>query len=300
MRKNKELEQLKRVDEILGYKPECFTLAEKYVEAISKLDQEKTNKGLFNLASDERKELLKAFSLTWSNYPTYFGVRKNSEKALHLLLETVFECDFIYDEEVSRRYMDLLYAIFKFEEVIPNIYLCATDRYIYVANTYEGKFIKYKRGSSSDVIKFEVEGEDGDENIYVIYKDGSIDCICEYGKFNENYESAEVLIDKEYLRVEICGRYFRAHTLLLALTYGVDLVKYTLGRYSLFTVDHINGISYDNRISNLRIITRRDNTLLKSNPKHDAFDFLQIPVFNTKPLRNRLGYIVNSPESMSI
>lgn len=237
MRKNKELEKLKRVDEIIGYKPECFTLAEKYVEAITKLDQEKTNKGLFNLAINERKELLKAFSLTFSNYPTYFGVRKNSEKALHLLLETVFACDLIYDEEISRRYMDLVYAVSKFEEVIPNIYICATDRYIYVANAYEGKFIKYKRGSSYDVIKFEVEGEDGDEDIYVRYRDDSFDCICEFGKFNENYESAEVEIDKEYLRVEIDGRYFRSHTLLLALTYGVDLIKYTLGRYGLLTVD---------------------------------------------------------------
>lgn len=294
----KELEKLKHVDEILGSKPKFFTLAEKYVEAVSKLNQEKTNKGLFNLSSDERKELLKEFSLSWSSYPTYFGVRKNSEKALHLLLETVFACDLIYDEEISRRYMDLLYAVFKFEEVIPNIYLCATDRYIYVANAYEGKFIKYKRGSSSDVIKFEVEGEEGEEFIYVRYKDGSLDIICTFGKFNKNYESAEVLIDKEYLRVEICGRYFRSHTLLLTLTYGIDLVKYTLGRNNLLTVDHINGIPYDNRLSNLRIITRKDNTLLKSNPKHDALDFLQIHVFKTKPLRNRLGCIVHSPEYM--
>lgn len=298
MMKTKNLEKLKRVDEIIGHKPECFALAEKYVEAMSKLDQEKTNKGLFNLASDERKKLLKAFSLTWSNYPTYFGVRKNSEKALHLLLETVFACDLIYDEEISRRYMDLLYAVSKFEEVIPNIYICATAYHIYVANAYEGKFIKYKR-KSSDVLKYVVEGEVGDEDIYVIYKDGSFDCICEYGKFNENYKSAEVVTDKEYLRVEIDDhRYFRSHTLLLALTYGVDLVKYTLGRNNLLTVDHINGIPYDNRLSNLRIITRKDNTLLKSNPNHDALDFLQIRVFKTKPLRNRLGCIVYSPEFM--
>ena len=257
MRKNKKLEKLKRVDEIIGFKPEFFTLAEKYVEAITKLDQEKTNKGLFNLAIDERKELLKSFSLTWSNYPTYFAARKNSEKALLLLLETVFSCDLIYDEEISRRYMDLSYAVSKFEEVIPNIYLCATDLYIYVANAYKGKFIKYKRGSFSDVIKFVYEGAVGDEDIYVVYKDGSLDCICEYGKFNENYESAEVLIDKGYLRVEIDGRYFRSHTLLLALTYGLDLIKYTLGRHNLLTVDHINGISHDNRLSNLRIITRK-------------------------------------------
>ena len=254
---------------------------------------------MFNSACDERKELLKTFSLSTPDYFMYYMSSKNGEKPLHVLLETVFACDLLHDEEVSRRYNELVYAVSKFEEVIPNIYLCVTERYIYVANAMEGKFIKYKRSSSSDVLKFVAEGYDCYRDIYVVYKDGSIDCICEYGKFNENYDSAEVVIDKEYSRVMIDWCFFRAHTLLLALTYGIDLVKHTLGRYSLLTIDHINGISYDNRINNLRVITRRDNTLLKTNPKHDAFDFLQMSTFKKKPLRNKLGIVVDNPLFMS-
>lgn len=55
-----------------------------------------------------------------------------------------------------------------------------------------------------------------------------------------------------YLRVGVCGYRYRAHRLAWFYHYG----EWPEGE-----IDHINGIRYDNRISNLRVVSRSDNRM---------------------------------------
>ncbi|MFI3226212.1 MAG: HNH endonuclease [Clostridia bacterium] len=52
------------------------------------------------------------------------------------------------------------------------------------------------------------------------------------------------------------------HKLIALLKYDFSIIELTLGEKSAFVVDHINRKKTDNRAKNLRVITRRDNTVL--------------------------------------
>ena len=58
-----------------------------------------------------------------------------------------------------------------------------------------------------------------------------------------------------YIRVRVNGRLQLAHRVIVAMTYG----KWPIGE-----VDHINGNRSDNRIENLRVVTRAENFRNKS------------------------------------
>lgn len=53
-----------------------------------------------------------------------------------------------------------------------------------------------------------------------------------------------------YLRIAICGKYYCAHRLAFAIIYGY---------FPLYQIDHINGVTGDNRLCNLRQATPLEN-----------------------------------------
>jgi len=55
---------------------------------------------------------------------------------------------------------------------------------------------------------------------------------------------------KSYKRVAIFGKIYYAHRVMWALFYG---------EWPNDQIDHINGIKYDNKISNLRVVTHAEN-----------------------------------------
>jgi hypothetical protein len=65
------------------------------------------------------------------------------------------------------------------------------------------------------------------------------------------------LSEKGYLKVSIFGKKIRKHRLIFA-TY--------IGHWGFGDIDHINGDKTDNKISNLREVSRKDNS--RNLPKH--------------------------------
>jgi len=59
-----------------------------------------------------------------------------------------------------------------------------------------------------------------------------------------------------YVRVKMDGEFYQAHRIIWKLTYG-DIPNHMM-------IDHINGISDDNRLENLRLCTNRQNQLNRS------------------------------------
>ena len=56
-----------------------------------------------------------------------------------------------------------------------------------------------------------------------------------------------------YVHIKVCGRDYYAHRLAWFFTFG---------RWPVDTIDHINGVKSDNRISNLRELSREQNSSL--------------------------------------
>lgn len=56
-----------------------------------------------------------------------------------------------------------------------------------------------------------------------------------------------------YIKIYLKSKYYSAHSLAWLITYGYWV------KYPDFEIDHINGIRSDNRIENLRIVTKSQN-----------------------------------------
>ena len=66
---------------------------------------------------------------------------------------------------------------------------------------------------------------------------------------------------KGYIRIEISGTVYYAHRLAWLYVYGC---------FPDDEIDHINGIRGDNRISNLRLVSRRNNMMNKGRYKNNS------------------------------
>ena len=69
---------------------------------------------------------------------------------------------------------------------------------------------------------------------------------CKHGPFSGTADTAG------YYRVKVLGRSYAAHRLAWALTYG---------EWPTLDIDHINRVKTDNRVLNLRVVSKSENML---------------------------------------
>jgi hypothetical protein len=98
----------------------------------------------------------------------------------------------------------------------------------------------------------------------------------------------------KYLQISACGKVVRGHRLAWFLTYG---------RFPT-TIDHINGNGLDNRLCNLREVTRQQNIHNhRKPPRHNTSGYLGVSYFkagnkfsahiNLDGKKKHLGYFVD-------
>lgn len=85
------------------------------------------------------------------------------------------------------------------------------------------------------------------------FRDGKHSASHTSSKWNGMYAGKEALTAVEpqgYLHGDIFGKRYKAHRVIWALTYG---------KWPTSDIDHINGNSGDNRIENLRVVSKEEN-----------------------------------------
>lgn len=208
--------------------------------------------------------------------PTSLSFHYNMLEHLH-----AYNCT--YDKETRGRLEDFFEFLYGFEEVGFGVYVKLQDNYVFIVDTIRGTVYKKKfKGLKYIGI---------DRNYYYItgvYEDGTTETLTDaYMDISKSiyderkhtstkgkwYRTGKQL-KKGYIRIQHRKIYFREHTLIMGLVHGIEVAKHLVGRDCFITIDHINGIAYDNRIENLRIVTRKDNDILKNNKSHPAYDYL--------------------------
>lgn len=90
-----------------------------------------------------------------------------------------------------------------------------------------------------------------DWHVYFGYDDGKLIRLFSNSNRNKVGDEAGSLLSNGYLHIRIDGRSYRNHRIVWEMHNG-DIP-------AGFEIDHVNGIRHDNRIENLRLVSRSDN-----------------------------------------
>jgi len=274
-----------------GVKPQYYNLLSEYLKVTKQPGQRGAVLKLMGNAEQEeiRKELGRAFTLTEAEYLDIYRFNPQNENTLVDFLNGVFVCDYLNNKEVSYRYHELEDIVSQFKEISTNLFMYENNRAIKFVLGVSGRCYEYVKGAN--YLKTEVS----ENEVKMTYKDGREEVIFDGQAFSTNFKDGFCRLDKGYLRFS-AGKeiYFRAHVLITALVYGVDILKFTLGRNSLLTIDHIDGDETNNKLSNLRLVTRKDNRILAGGKQYRVLDFLTLPMTSIKRVKSFTGIYADS------
>jgi hypothetical protein len=200
---------------------------------------------------------------------------------MYNMIEHLFAYNCVHDTEIQGRLYKIFQFVKGFEEVGFGVYVKVQDDYVFMVNTNKGKTYKTK-----------VEGlkyiDINREYYYItgVKEDGKVvvltDAYMDITKKKGWKKTGTPRKDDGYIQIEHTDKKtkkklsFREHTVMVALVYGIEVAKHTIGHNCFITIDHINGVKDDNRIENLRLVTRQTNSRLEKNINYDAYDFLDI------------------------
>lgn len=144
-----------------------------------------------------------------------------------------------------------------------------------------GYIYRWKNTRSYEIIEVIVE----DTSVWVVLKSGDLNVKAQLtiadGHLMKGWEIAGSNKKSQsncYLYTTLCSKEFGKlilanHHIASIFEYGYAITRLCLGSGSPLTVDHINSDTYNNSLSNLRIVTRGDNIRLAKIENFYAIDF---------------------------
>lgn len=267
--------------------PSYYKTALSYVKTVKPFSAPILINALQPVLSDRYKQFSREFSVTQEDFRYHYLSTPKGDQLLKDLLDAMFEYKLLNDKTFRRRYGELLLVTEQFVELIPNIHFYEMPRHVVVVFALFGQVVKYSKPKGFTGLVVDEE----QENVYMFTEDGEYTTICDNRVFSENCVTGLVDLQKGYKRVDFIDKvYVRAHLLVMALTFGVELVKHCLGNDSYLTIDHIDGVEDNNDLRNLRIVTRSDNGKLKADPSLPVFDFIMLDTIPKKLIKSEFGF----------
>lgn len=200
---------------------------------------------------------------------------------MYNMVEHLFAYNVTYNKEIKKRWYELNNFIKGFKEVMPKVYVKLMDNWVYMINTKTGMSYKIKEyglkivdinpnhrfltGIRRDGTIVILTGENLDISNRSEWKSAS------FQRSDDDYRQIEHYNPKSKKTLS-----FREHTIIMALEYGLEVVKHTIGHNCFLTIDHINNNKNDNKIENLRVITRQTNIRIETRKDIIPYNFLEM------------------------
>lgn len=235
-------------------------------------------------SSEERKALQKAFTLDTRAKINLFRPDwwlSAEELFIYHLIEAVFDASLLVEQGAARKFTELvdLYRTFTKVEEVEGWFFAWYGKSVLFIDVLKGsifradhrvlrdkisqsKIVEIQRKKSKGKIVYELVLENGQR--YPLMTDQHLTL--------GMWSIERILKDnkKEYYQIHlqdrdnITGRpavQFPAHIILLLAQFGINTVKHTISKDSLITCDHVDMTGSHNDLSNLQLVTRRDNCL---------------------------------------
>ena len=256
----------------------------KYAERLVKQGYEPLQYGKVVDSSEERKAVQKSFTLDTASKIQLFRPdwwMTAEELFIYHLIEAVFDASLLVEQGAARKFEELvdLYRTFKPVEEVDGWYFAWYGISVLFIDTNRGRIYRADNRVIRDKIsKSRIKGVErvrfGSKLCYELWLENGLKfpLMTDQKLTNGLWSIENILKDnkKEYIQIHlqdrdnITGRpavQFPAHTILLLARFGLNTVKHMVFKDSLITCDHVDMVGNNNVLSNLQLVTRRDNCL---------------------------------------
>lgn len=233
---------------------------------------------------DERKALQKAFTCDTEEKRKLFKPDwwlTGYNLFIYHLLEAVFDASLLVEQGAERKFGELVEfyrSFFKDDESVNNFFAFYDKKVLYI-DVQHGQVFSVCHSVIKDRIR--KRGIKGFERVetkwgleyHLVYKDGTTQLLKWRDRLLDTaFKKEHILKDnnKAYYQVVLKPADLEqkqpavqlpAHIILLLAEYGLDAIKQTICKDSLITCDHVDMCGNNNKIWNLQLVSRRDNTL---------------------------------------
>lgn len=235
-------------------------------------------------SSEERKAVEKSFTLDTESKIKLFRPdwwMTAEEMFIYHLIEAIFDASLLVEQGAARKFEELvdLYRTFKPIEEVEGWYFAWYGISVLFIDTLNGRIYRADNRVVRDKIsKSKIKGIERvkiqNKVCYeLVLENGTRVSLMTDHRLTSGLWSAETILKdnkKEYYQIHLQDRdnetgrpavQFPAHTLLLLARFGLNTVKHMVQKDSLITCDHVDMVGNNNVLSNLQLVTRRDNCL---------------------------------------
>ena len=256
----------------------------KYAERLVKQGYEPIQCGKVVDSSEERKAVQKSFTLDTVSKIKLFQPdwwMTAEELFIYHLIEAIFDASLLVEQGAARKFEELvdLYRTFRPVEEVEGWYFAWYDKSVLFIDVVKGRIYRADNRVLRDKIaKSKIQEikrvRERNKVVYLLVLENGqkFPLMTDQNLTNSAWSFEKILKDnkKEYYQIHLQDRdnetgrpavQFPAHTILLLAQFGLNTVKHMIIKDSLITCDHVDMVGNNNVLSNLQLVTRRDNCL---------------------------------------
>lgn len=267
--------------------PEFVKAAIDYIKYAERLVQQgyvPAQSGKVEQASEERKALVRAFTLDTTKKIKLFQPDwwlTGHELFIYHLIEAVFDASLLIEQGAARKFEELVDFYKTFEEIegLEGCHFAYYGRSVLFIDTGKGRICRADNRvlrdaiAASSIHSIRMVKDKSRTSYELVLMNGRVFTLMTDGRLTSGMWTVERILkdnNKEYYQIHLQDRdneknkpavQFPAHIILLLAQFGINTIKHTILKDSLMTCDHVDMSPQNNEISNLELVARRDNLL---------------------------------------
>ncbi len=287
------------LDEVQKAMPDFLEASIAYIKLAERLIKQgfvPEQKGICTPSSEERKALVKSFSINSEARRKLFTpvwYITSYELCIYQLMEAVFDASLLVEQSAQRRFREMveLYRSFVPAKQYGDCYFSINPTCILYIDLDNGCVYKL---SDEDILTeinltgakevvYETDLSSQKNKYFLKLVDGKKIELMADGVLNEKFEKCKFIKDmtKDYVQLVLRPRVedtpavqFPVHIVLLLAKLGVNTMKHFLLKDGLVTCDHIDMKGGNNLLYNLALVTRKDNKLRATGKDKEVLEYV--------------------------